>query len=78
MPYKTNSDLSDSVRNALPAAAQTIFREVYNNAWDEYKDSEQRRGHESREEAANKVAWHAVKQQFAKDKASGTWQSHGH
>ena len=28
MPYKTNSDLLDSVRNALPTAAQTIFREV--------------------------------------------------
>ena len=50
MPYKTNTDLPDSVRNALPAAAQTIFREVYNNAWDEYKDPEKRRGNESHEE----------------------------
>jgi len=78
MPYKTNSDLPDSVRNALPAAAQTIFREVYNTAWDEYKDPEKRRGHESREEVSNKVAWNAVKQQFEKDEDSGKWKPRGH
>jgi cation transport regulator ChaB len=42
MPYKTNSDLLDSVCDVLPAAAQTIFREVYNHVWDEYKDCVQR------------------------------------
>ena len=50
MPYKTNTDLPESVRDALPAPAQTIFREVYNNAWEEYKDPQKRRGDESREE----------------------------
>lgn len=78
MPYKTNTELPDSVRNALPAAAQTVFREVYNNAWDEYKDPEKRRGHESHEEVANKVAWNAVKQQFEKDDDGGTWKSRDH
>jgi cation transport regulator len=78
MPYKTNSDLPDGVRNALPASAQTIFREVYNNAWDEYKDPEKRRGHESREEVSNKVAWNAVKQHFEKDEDSGKWKPRGH
>jgi cation transport regulator len=78
MPYKTNSDLPDNVRNVLPVAAQTIFREVYNNAWDEYKDPGNRRGHETHEEVANKVAWSAVKQQFEKDEDSGKWKPRGH
>jgi cation transport regulator len=78
MPYKTSSDLPISVRNALPSAAQTIFREVNNNAWDEYKDPEKRRGRELREEVANKVAWNAVKQQFEKDEDSGEWKPRGH
>jgi cation transport regulator len=74
MPYKMNSDLPDSVRNAMPAAAQTIFREVYNKVWDEYKDPERRREHESHEEVANKVAWNAVKKQFEKDEDSDKWK----
>jgi cation transport regulator len=77
MPYKTNSDLPDSVRDALPPAGQTIFREVYNNAWDEYEDPKTRRGNESREEVSNKVAWSAVKQRFAKDEDSGQWKPRG-
>jgi cation transport regulator len=78
MPNKTNSDLPDSVRHVLPAAAQTIVREVYNNAWDESKDPEMRRGNESHEEVANTVTWNAVKQQFEKDEDSGKWMPPGH
>jgi len=78
MPYKTNTDLPESVRDALPAPAQTIFREVYNNAWEEYKDPQKRRGDESREEVSMKVAWNAVKQQFEKDEKSGKWKPRGH
>lgn len=78
MPYKTNSELPDSVRNALPAAAQTIFRKVYNNAWDEYEDPNKRRGSESREEVSDKVAWNAVKRQFEKDEDSGKWKARDH
>jgi cation transport regulator len=77
MPYKTNTDLPGSVRHVLPTAAQTNFREVYNNAWDECKDPEQRRGNESREEVSNKGAWNAVKQQFEKDEDSGKWKPRG-
>jgi len=57
MPYETNEDLPDNVHTVLPAAAQIIFRKVYNSAWDEYEDPQKRRGHEPREEVANKVAW---------------------
>lgn len=67
MPYKTTHDLPDSVRNALPAHAQAIFKEAYNNADDEYKDSSDRRSPgESREEVAFKVAWSAVRRKYEK------------
>jgi cation transport regulator len=66
MPYKTLGDLSDNVTNVLPKHAQEIYRAAFNNAWDEYKDPDERRGHESREEAAHKVAWAAVKKEYEK------------
>ena len=67
MPYETRQDLPDSVRNALPEHAQDIYRAAFNSAWQQYKDPGERRGHESREEAAHKVAWAAVKEQYEKD-----------
>jgi cation transport regulator len=66
MPYKSTSDLPESVRDNLPAHAQDIFKEAFNSAWDEYADPDKRRGHESREEVAFKVAWSAVKKEYAK------------
>ena len=75
MPYKTDADLPESVRDALPRHAQDIYRAAYNSAWDEYDDASKRRGGESREEAAHKVAWAAVKDKYEKDDASGTWKS---
>ena len=33
---------------------------------------------ESREGVFNKVAWHAVSQQFEKDEKSGKWKPRGH
>jgi cation transport regulator len=50
----------------LPKHAQEIYQAAYNNAWDEYKDPEDRRGDASREEVAHKVAWAAVKQKYEK------------
>ncbi|WP_455427896.1 putative cation transport regulator ChaB [Dryocola sp. LX212] len=66
MPYKSKSDLPDSVQNVLPAHAQAIYKEAFNSAWDEYKDKEDRKGDASREETAHKVAWAAVKYQYEK------------
>ena len=66
MPYKKKEELPKQVKDNLPQEAQKIFKEAYNNAWDQYKDSGKRRGNESREEAANKVAWAAVKKKFKK------------
>ena len=66
MPYKNVSDLPDQVRDNLPQHAQEIYKSAFNNAWDEYKDADQRRGDDSREEVAHKVAWAAVKKEYEK------------
>jgi len=66
MPYTTNENLPDGVKDHLPAHAQDIYREAFNNAWHQYKDPKKRRGNESREEVSHKVAWSAVKEKYAK------------
>jgi cation transport regulator len=66
MPYKSIRDLPDSVRDNVPKHAQEIYKEAFNSAWDEYADKDERRGDESREEVAHKVAWSAVKKEYRK------------
>jgi len=66
MPYSSRASLPDSVKNVLPAHAQDIYQEAFNSAWDEYKEKKDRRGDDSREEVAHKVAWAAVKNQYEK------------
>jgi cation transport regulator len=60
MPYATNSDLPAPVRHHLPQGAQTIYREAFNGAWQQYATSERR------EEIAHRVAWSAVKKRYRK------------
>ena len=72
MPYSNNGDLPDPVREALPAGAQTIYREAFNNAWEQYADTAMRRGDAGHEETAHRVAWAAVKQSY--EKRGGSWQ----
>ncbi len=67
MPYSKNSELPDNVKDNLPSHAQEIYRKAFNSAWDEYKDPDDRRGNDSREEVAHKVAWSAVKKEYHKD-----------
>ncbi len=67
MPYSNNPELPDSVKDNLPEHAQDIYRSAFNAAWDEYRDTGERRGHASREETAHKVAWAAVKKEYAKE-----------
>lgn len=38
MPYKTKSDLPESVKHVLPSHVQDIYKEAFNSAWDQYKD----------------------------------------
>jgi len=66
MPYKTTNELPDSVQHVLPKHAQDIYKEAFNSAWDEYKKPDDRRGNDSREEVAHKVAWSAVKNSYQK------------
>ncbi len=72
MPYKSISDLPDSVRDNLPKHAQEIYQEAYNSAWDEYADPADRRGDDSREEVSHQVAWAAVKKSYHKNE-DGSW-----
>lgn len=76
MPYDSNQDLPAPVREHLPEAAQTIYREAYNNAYHQYQDPSKRRNpNESLEAVCAAVAWGAVKHQFVKDEQSGKWHS---
>ncbi len=71
MPYQSNEELPDSVRDNLPPHGQEIYRKAFNSAWEDYEDPEDRRGDESREETAHRVAWAAVKQEYHKQ--GGRW-----
>lgn len=73
MPYSSIADLPENVTNVLPAHAQEIFKEAFNNAWEQYADAGKRRGNESREDVARRVAWAAVKQKYAKDNNDNKW-----
>jgi cation transport regulator len=74
MPYSSISELPDAVRDHLPKHAQEIYKEAFNSAWNEYADQDERRGDESREEAAHKVAWAAVKKKYSKG-ADSNWHA---
>lgn len=66
MPYRTNSELPKSVTNVLPEHAQVIYREAFNNAYEQYRDPKERRDDADQEEVAHRVAWAAVKQKYQK------------
>ena len=72
MPYDQRSELPDSVRKVLPEHAQEIYQKAFNSAWDDYKNPDDRRGEDNREEGAHKVAWSAVKQRYRKND-DGNW-----
>lgn len=72
MPYKSTDDMPDDIKTILPVHAQHIFKEAFNSAYDQYKDPSERRGNESLEEVAFKVAWSAVKHEYEKGD-DGTW-----
>lgn len=42
MPYERNDDLPEPVRGNLPQGAQTIYREAFNSAWEQYADPDKR------------------------------------
>lgn len=63
MPYARNADLPAVVRNALPRAAQTIFRNVVNSALDR----------DFSEERAFRQAWGALRNAGWRRGDRGTW-----
>lgn len=73
MTYHSLAELPDSVKDNLPKHAQEIYKEAYNNAWDQYADPKKRRGDASREEVSHKVAWSAVEQKY--EKKDSRWQA---
>ena len=66
MPYKRINELPEPVKDHLPKHAQEIYKEAFNSAYEQYDKPSERRGDASREETAHKVAWSAVKQDYAK------------
>jgi len=76
MPYKSLTDLPDSVKDHLPKHAQEIYKEAFNNAWDEYADPKKRKLGGTREEAAHRVAWSAVKKKYSKGDDGNWHKSH--
>lgn len=65
MPYANRTELPDSVQRVLPTHAQDIFKDAFNNAFDEYGHDEQR---------AFAVAWGAVKKNYHKNETTGMWE----
>ena len=74
MPYEDVNDLPESVRSNLPQHAQEIYLAAYNNAFEQYKDPEKRRGDSTLEEVAHRVAWAAVKQEYKKNRQTRKWE----
>jgi len=73
VPIKSKGDLPKGPRDVLPPKAQDIYRKAYNKAHDQYEDKSKRRGSQSREETASKVAWSAVKGKYTKGD-DGKWR----
>ncbi len=63
------SEATEKRIDQLPDHAQHIFKKAHSSAVKEYQDPGKRRGgkKESAEEVAHKVAWAAVKKEYAKD-----------
>ena len=74
MPYRSINELPDKLKKHLPKGAQETYMEAFNSAWKMYADPKKRRGSETREVTAHKVAWNAVKKKYQKDEATGNWK----
>jgi cation transport regulator len=63
MPYATNQDLPDSIKNSLPDSAQSIYRNAFNSAYEK----------EPSDEKASKIGWGAVKNAGWEKTSGGNW-----
>lgn len=71
MPYQRKNELPKGVKDNLPSGAQEIYMKAYDSALKQYRDPSKRRGKESQEQTAAKVAWAAVKKKYTK--SGGEW-----
>lgn len=73
MPYIDNAQLPKGVQTCLSQAAQEVYRKAYNHAWETHRYAQDRYdSHDSRQVAAARIAWDAVKLQCARS-PRGTW-----
>jgi cation transport regulator len=61
VPYSHNVELPAAVRSHLPEHAQDIYREAFNHAFATHT------GDPRQEEAAQRIAWGAVKRRYVKE-----------
>jgi cation transport regulator len=75
MHYDSESDLPDTVRNQLPADAQTVFRTAYNAAWETYSEEpiDPDVPKPGRHETAQQEAWNSVRALFERQE-NGEWR----
>jgi len=66
LPYKYPTNIPEGIKG-LPAEAQKTWIDIYNNAWEQYKDRPEREG------LANATAWAALKKAGWKKDKEGNW-----
>lgn len=66
MPYKYPDNIPEGIKG-LPAEAQKTWIDIYNNAWEQYKDRPEREG------LANATAWAGLKKAGWKKDKEGNW-----
>ncbi|MEW6115302.1 MAG: ChaB family protein [Nitrospirota bacterium] len=67
-------NLPKGPKSKLPGHAKEIYQKAHDKALEEYKSPKKRRGKESQEATAHKVAWAAMKKKYRKTE-SGQWRS---
>lgn len=73
MAYNSIIDLLKDAQIDFPKHAREIYKQAYDKAWDEYGDTENRQGSQSRKEAAHRLAWKAVENKYEKG-PGGKWR----
>lgn len=63
MRYETLDDLPYHCQLNLPRAAQHVYKDAWNRAWDESRDRQ----------VSRTRAWQEVRRHFHRDAASGRW-----
>ncbi|HEX3583061.1 MAG TPA: ChaB family protein [Thermoanaerobaculia bacterium] len=63
MRYETIDELPIHCRINLPESAQHVYRDAWNQAWDNHADAR----------LARDRAWREVREQFERDAVTGCW-----